>query len=250
MPLEGARILDGHVKIRFFASYTLTVLWGSFLWAVFIYKLSSADRYDIVKHYTTWSWVMAMVFFTLDFVSLFAHSVPFKRTVYAFFFWFAWANAWVVFWIVFVILEENPEILTNNAVENGGQYSLGQVFLGERTLHVLPVLVLTLWLLLRLPELSRGTAHYAHYHKHSEPIEYHRYRRRLWYIVYVTLVPLVTIGIYALIFNPETTYGITLHPIWLFFIIVAVLVMFVTLFLQFVVEYAKLFHSRERYFFL
>ncbi len=231
---------DGRHDIRRLASYIWTLLWGAFLWGVLIFKLVSDDRYDIVRHYTSWSWAMALVFFTLDAVSYFAQSVLFRRIVYAFFFWFAWANAWIVFWVVYVILGQNPQILLDATVSGGGAYTLGQVLLGERTLHVIPVIALVIWLFLRLPELARATAHYAKYHRSSEPEYRRRFHYRLAYFLWVTLVPFLTLGIYALVFNIEDTYGVTLHLIWVFFIIAGTLLLFVTLFVQLILEYAKM----------
>lgn len=176
---------------------------------------------DILRHYTSWNWIFNTVFFLLEriahVVDFFNQSGELTWIVYNFFLWVIQGSNWIVFWLVFVILYQNPDILLEHTKEEGGEYTLGQVVLGDRLLHVIPVIAFLVFFILKLPDIVKY-------------VQWWRKHNRLpFYLFSNTLITLLLVGFYRLLFDAREVYGITLAPGFSFLVILGTTLVFVVL---------------------
>lgn len=201
--------------------------WTIILIGVTIYKFIWTDQEDILKHYTSWNWILNTLFFVverlgtiIDYFNPPSANKIYKKVeffVYSYLIWPIYGSSWVVFWLVYVIFSQNSDILIEHTKEGGGKYTLGQVILGDRLLHVMPVVALLIYFFFQLPEIIRV-------------VQFWTRGKHIWfYLVHNTLTPLLFLGFYTILFDTRDVYGITLHPALSFLIILSTLIVFVDL---------------------
>ena len=128
------------------------IIWITILWIGVLGKAATDSSLDIVRHYTNWIWIFSTVYWTLDTISLLKETRYMERALLFGFWWIVFPNIWVVFWLVFVMIYANPNTITDNFEENGGDYYAGAVLVGDRIYHVVPAIYSVWYFAWRMPD--------------------------------------------------------------------------------------------------
>ncbi len=209
------------MTFRLVTYHLFSTSWLVILFGVTIYKFIWTDQIDILRHYTSWNWIFNTIFFILERVASFLDwyngSISYMSIVYSYVLWVIQGSNWIVFWLVWVILYQNPNILLEQTIDEGGKYTLGQVIIGDRLLHVLPVIIFLIYFILRLPEIIKI-------------ISWWKRNQKLYFLLFSnSLTTLLLVGSYRLLFDARDVYGITLSPGFSFLIIISTILVFVDL---------------------
>lgn len=188
-----------------------TTLWALILWAGAIGKIASDDVLDVVQHYTNWVWFMQTAYYTVDIISLLRDTRGLEFNLLFGVWWVVFPNIWVVFWLVFAMIYSNPEVITDNFEENGGDYYAGTVLVADRIFHVLTAVYSAWYFAWRIPDLVDI------YNIAFGPDWRHGTGARKYgvivYIFLMTLLAFMPFFIYYNSFNIKEVYEVT-TPVW------------------------------------
>jgi hypothetical protein len=148
--------------------FVLLLVWTVFLWAAVLYKIATSGFGAFIQYFTSWMLSLNAVFFGADMVARYVDFVTRERyhahrTVAGGpLMWLTFAVSWVVFVLVFLMIADNPAIFTNAAMMM--DVSLAAVYIGDRVEHVIPAIIISLYLAYYWP----AAAHHAWWIRHTE----------------------------------------------------------------------------------
>jgi hypothetical protein len=187
------------------------IFWGIILWIGTIGKIAYDDALDIVQHFTNWLWFMQTAYYTADIIALLQDTRALEFNLLFGVWWIVFPNIWVVNWLVFAMLYSNPNIITDNFEENGGDFYAGEVFIGDRIFHVVTAFYAAWYFLLRIPDfVDIYNITFGNDWRHG------RGSRKYAIVVYalvMTGLAFIPFFVYYNIFNIKEVYEVT-TPIW------------------------------------
>jgi hypothetical protein len=210
-PPKTVWITLGRVMV---VGYSVAML--AFVTGLLIGKLVYESFYSYSSHFTNWNWTILGAFLLVDVVSKLLPVRWFKKHTYTFAFWLAYGSAWSVFWLVFIMFANNPGVLTDLWTEKGGKYSMGFILNMNTVFHTLPAMMMTIYLLLNFEDVLKYNMKYLRSPSYV----------KLVYALVIVFIPLYIIGIYNIVWNIKTIYGITTQLGILIVFVVGVAVVF------------------------
>ncbi len=193
---------DTHVS--FWLSTTVGRLWlivAIFIWDILLISTELAKvfgwglrEYD--QYFTNWSWTLQSIFYTVDLLCYL------DGTRYAHFllllvgWWTTYMTVVAVFILVHVVIVVDAtlfEIMDK-------QFGLSNTIIGHIYIHILPLVMLLIWLAVRSPEITESMAMVK------------RQGRLALYIGLNFFYPLVFVAVYMIINNYKKVYHVKLQP--------------------------------------
>lgn len=215
-------------------AYVAFFLWTILVFLLGIGKLSLDGFGGYAIHFTNWQWTIQGFFFLTDILSLFDKTGFYTFYVVTIGFWLTNGVTWVVFVLIFVVLGENPDLLINMSDRGTGTLSLGLIMDFDRVFHVLPALMIFLYLFLRRDKIAFNSYFFMNNHDNDWGIQLAYAGISMGSTIYFALI-------YFAITDVNKVYGITLNIGYIMLIGIAVLVIFNLIpFMVFYVKYAKL----------
>jgi hypothetical protein len=201
---------EWHIE-RIAAILLFNVAWVSLLWVMFIGKLVVSGTHEYISHFTNWAWTINALFFLLDTVAKIL-SCANRRSGSAlalygvgFLFWIAHGMSWLVFWLVFIMFGDNPRVLTDLA----GDYDMGFILDMDRIFHVLPSMILLIYVVLERRLIGWTIAVLVYRNSFRQGVG------AWFYLLGVVLFGgLITLALYYASYDIAIVYGITTSP-WL-----------------------------------
>jgi len=135
---------------RLLVIMALEIIWVTTLWLGVFAKLMSESVKEYISHYTNWIWTFNAVYYTIDLIMITRRTRVGEKHWLLFAFWPFAMNVWLMALLVFSMLMSNPETITENFKENGGDFTPGQVFYADRLFHVVPTWFELVYFLLRI----------------------------------------------------------------------------------------------------
>lgn len=195
--------------------WIFTVLCVAYFWAFLIGKLFLGGIEDFSTHYTDWNWMMISIFFVMDLFTYIPNTSKLEHMLCIFFLWMTFGSAWLVFWLVFIPVAQNPNLILDLTTERGGKYSIGFVVNMHINFHVIPALLMLIYVMANSRKISK------HFYRNYIEIT-------LTGFVIVNLLalfsPAIYIGIYRALFNLDLIYGITMRDVYIALIAVAIII--------------------------
>jgi len=115
-----------------------------------IYKACGTELIDIVKHFTNWSWVLQIIFYSLTLVGYYWQAV-YDSTINALFFMVN-GTVWLVFAIIIYMVLHNSRVIT----QYFEQYDAGIVIAGNTLFHTATVIFLLLFIIVNREYIARS----------------------------------------------------------------------------------------------
>lgn len=177
-------------------------IWVIFLSFVLVDKLIVGSWIEYIEHFTNWSLTFLLLFGFLAFI--YYPWKPIYRCVMLLLYLPVYGTTWVVYLGVAVIFLLNPDLL----LDYFKRYDAGFVIVANEIFHSLPLIVHTTY----------GWYHAAvirHAIKHNFKYCLHRYGwdGAIWFVLYQVYFPILIIGFYRLVFDPNEIYGVNI-PAW------------------------------------
>jgi hypothetical protein len=142
-------------KRRTFLFFIL-LAWVTVLWTSIIYKETTTDISDVMKYFTNVTFFLQAVFYTVYLLIFFED--PSKRkletVVLVWFFWPVFAQISIVFILVIGVMKDAPQLLTANMKSLGGDYDDGDVLVFNFLFHVIPVIVVFIFMFINWGDIS------------------------------------------------------------------------------------------------
>lgn len=224
-------------------------IWSMALWMTAIYKLRN-DGLLFFHYFTNWNWTIQIIFFTLEFGAIFSGIKKLRIINLSFVFWIVNGTTWLVFWLVFFMIRDNQQFLLKMTTLEGGPYEFWVVLYGHVLFHILISIVMLIFIifqkkyiddsvtitLLQTTVARDGESLIDEEHEDEcipfcTPSMYEHWSwKSVVYLLFVTLTPIVILGIYCLTFDIHNTYGITTNMGLLFVCAIVVVLIFNTLY--------------------
>lgn len=201
-----------------YSEITYILLWDLTLWALFVAKVVSEGPKSYFAHYTNWNWAINMIYFTGDLLTRISKDKDVRRVYLGFLFWLAYGSNWSVFFLVFLIFQENPGLLTDLAVENGGKYGMGFLINMNTVFHSLPLVGMLMYTVLAKSSLSSMIFTMLIKMKHTSYM--------IMSVIMSFMLPIITISIYAMCVDFQQVYGITINVGYVILIVLGVVIVF------------------------
>lgn len=192
--------------------FIISLIWAVITWFLLLWKTNSDGSPNVAQFFTNWIWTVNLIFYTLDIISYLDSDGSIFFNIISMIFPILHGTNWVVFLVVFLILDENPNLI----LQEGANHPLGLVFIGDRFYHVLPLVVMLLYMVFRRYMIGQV----VHFWLAQLPKSYN-----IFWMVWVLLSPFLLILVYFGLYNAIQIYSLTVS-IWLLalFIIIVVLV--------------------------
>ena len=220
---------------------TICIFWVIVVWLLGLGKIFLDGLVNYAIHFTNWSWTINGVYLLLDLVSCLDKTGKLSFYVISIGFWLVNGVSWIVFTLIFIVLHDNPDLLINMSDRGSGEQTLGFIMDMDRVFHVLPALVILLYMFMRRDKI--GLVVYVFMNKREN-----QYALRFNYAFISMISPVLFTIIYCITVDIYAIYGITTRLLYI------VLIGFVTLvvcnivpFIVFVRKYAYSKHSHERF---
>lgn len=147
------------------------------------------------NRYTYWNYVGQTLFYIiLSVFYVFKDPRPFKYFSFVVFPYVFGSVFFVFFYIIIVLYLDHGWLFISATVEGGGEFSAGTVHTFDMIVHVFTVVDLLL-------VLTGG--YIADLRRFFKP-----YSRRLIFLIYFFIAPLIPIGFYSIFFNPLKQYPV------------------------------------------
>lgn len=180
--------------------FVVNVVWVFLLWLVFGSKVPSDGPWLYFHYFTNWMWTSNTIYYTVDLLTY----LDYSGTLQFYWLYVAWwpffGNVCQVFWLVIPLLWMNPRIVVETAEEIGWSATL----VGERLVHVLPLVRAWFYLWCRSRDIIDVLRHYW----------WERPRDRWFFALYVLLMWLggnLLIAAYCLSYDFHKVYGLDLN---------------------------------------
>jgi hypothetical protein len=136
--------------------FVVNVLWVFVLWMIFGAKIPTDGAWLYFHYFTNWMWTINTVFYTVDLITY----LDYTGTLQFYWLYVAWwpffGNVCQVFWLVIPLLWLNPRIV----VETADQIGWSATLVGERLVHVLPLVRAWFYLWCRSRDIIDVLRHY------------------------------------------------------------------------------------------
>lgn len=190
--------------------FVVNVVWVFLLWLVFGSKVPTDGPWLYFHYFTNWMWTSNTIYYTVDLLTY----LDYTGTAQFYWLYVAWwpffGNVCQVFWLVMPLLWMNPRIVVETAEEIGWSATL----VGERLVHVLPLVRAWLYLWCRSRDIIDVLRHYW----------WERPRDRRFfagYVLFMWLAGNLLIAAYCLSYDFHRVYGLDLN-IWVAFLMIQV----------------------------
>lgn len=187
------------------------IVWVVILWIGTIGKIATDSTLDVLQHYTNWLWFMQTAYYSVDVIALLSQTRALEFNLLFGVWWVVFPNIWVVFWLVFAMIYSNPNVITDNFEENGGDYYAGAVLVGDRIFHVVTAIYSAWYFAWRIPDfVDIYNITFGDDWRHGTG------SRRYGVIIYIflmTLLAFLPFFIYYNSFNIKEVYEVT-TPVW------------------------------------
>lgn len=198
--------------------FIVNVLWVFILWLIFSTKVPTDGPWLYFHYFTNWMWTTNVIYYTVDLITY----LDYSGTLQFYWLYCAWwpffGNVCQVFWLVMPLLWMNPRIVVETAEEIGWSATL----VGERLVHVLPLVRAWFYLWCRSRDIIDVLRHY-----------WWENRRDRWYFsIYMLLMWLggnLLIAAYCLNYDFHRVYGLDLNVGVAFVMIQVVFLLFLVL---------------------
>ena len=180
--------------------FIVNVVWVFVLWLIFWSKVPTDGPWLYFHYFTNWMWTSNTIYYTVDLITY----LDYSGTLQFYWLYVAWwpffGNVCQVFWLVIPLLWMNPRIVVETADEIGWSATL----VGERLVHVLPLVRAWFYLWCRSRDIIDVLRHYW----------WERLRDRWFFALYVVLMWLggnLIIAAYCLSYDFHRVYGLDLN---------------------------------------
>lgn len=135
-------------------AFTAATLWPMLGLAFIITHIATNGFGNYFQYLTNWSWTLMTLFFLVNWFGYLDAEGRVHRFVCTYMFWLTYGVAWAVFWLLFLLLADNPGVFTDPV--DAGTLSMSEVLIGDRVVHVLPPLALSIFLWHRWTCVAHG----------------------------------------------------------------------------------------------
>jgi hypothetical protein len=200
--------------------FVFVLIWTIILLTLFIGKFVYADSInDVFDHFTSWNWSANSIFFLLVLFSFIDWTRYMRFILHLTILWLIFGICFLVFFLVFVLLANNPSILLSLTKEEGGPYNAGLVLNFNTVYHTLPAIAILVYVFLARVEITLAVGFCIGY--------FNSLGQKVFYFIWYLLSPLLFIGLYCIIFNLKTIYGLTINLGFLALIAIGVVLIMV-----------------------
>lgn len=194
----------------------LDIIWVTIVWILIVYKITADSGSTFLRYYTNWGLMLNAFYYTLDLIFILQSTRWLEFNLLFIFFWQLTFNVWMIFVLVFPMLLSNPGTITDNFKQNGGTLDPGVVFVGDRIVHVVPVIMWFLYYYWRQIDFL-AIYHLMYYESWANRLKM-PYDWRNWMIIWYLVVMLFfNTGYFWTYYNAfdfDVVYEVS-TPIWI-----------------------------------
>lgn len=198
--------------------FVVNVVWVFVLWFIFSAKVPTDGPWLYFHYFTNWMWTTNVLYYTVDLLTY----LDYSGTLQFYWLYVAWwpffGNVCQVFWLVIPLLWLNPRIVVETAEQIGWSATL----VGERIVHVLPLVRAWFYLWCRSRDIIDILRHYW----------WENPRDRNFFALYMMFMWLggnLLIAAYCLNYDFHRVYGLDLNYGVAFVMIQVIFVLFLIL---------------------
>lgn len=198
--------------------FIVNVVWVFMLWFIFSVKVPTDGPWLYFHYFTNWMWTTNVLYYTVDLLTY----LDYSGTLQFYWLYVAWwpffGNVCQVFWLVIPLLWLNPRIV----VETADQIGWSATLVGERIVHVLPLVRAWFYLWCRSRDIIDILRHYWWENPRDRSFF-------AFYMVYMWLGGNLLIAAYCLNYDFHRVYGLDLNYGVAFVMIQVIFVLFLIL---------------------
>lgn len=170
--------------------------WTALLIGSFVEKVRMAGLDDVLEHFTNWSLAFQIFFYSLTLILLISEDL-FQKALLCFFFPLH-GVVWIVFILINIVLNINPDVLE----QYFKKFSIGFVLSANEFLHSVPIMVILMFAFYHRCSLTAVLRYY--YQVVATDGE-----QRFWFVIYQSFAPLILLGLYDSVYNPNDVYEVS-----------------------------------------